>query len=203
MTTVRPDRAVPRGTFHSTFHPEFQPYGPHYRESSRFDFLRNRSANAPDTFDSKSRATKQGVQLVKREKQVWTRYITDRFAKGLPNWALLPGDVEQEIQAVRDHVASQSEAAYQRRTNRRSTGGEGAYARLETAEDGHSASNGADLEHASLLDWCREFCQSPLLLKEFRLQKVVYGWEPDPLLVGQSSCCPVMYIEAYSSWFGV
>ena len=134
---------------------------------------------------------------------MWTRYIGDRFAKGLPNWALLPGEVEQEIQAVRDHVVSQSEAANQRRTNGRSTGGDGAYTRLETVEDGYSASNGAELEHASLLDWCREFCQSPLPLKEFRLQKVVYGWEPDPLLVGQSSCCPAMCIEAYSLSSGV
>ena len=91
LITARPDRAVPRGTFNSTFHPEFRPYGPHYRETSWLDWLRGRSTNASDTFDSKSRATKPGVRFVKREKHVWKRLsaarrkgvaVMDTFATG-------------------------------------------------------------------------------------------------------------------------
>ena len=201
LITARPDRAVPRGTFNSTFHPEFRPYGPHYRETSWLDWLRGRSTNASDTFDSKSRATKPGVRFVKREKHVWKRLSAARFAKGLPSWTPLPQDVEQEIQAVRDCVRSQSEASYQTSSHGRSANTDGVYERLETMEDGHSASNGAELENATLLDWCREFCQSPLPLKEFRLQKVVYGWEPGALLAGWSSFCPMKCIEAYSAAF--
>jgi hypothetical protein len=125
------------------------------------------------------------VRLVKREKQVWIKYITERFAKGLPSWAPLPDEIEQEIQAIRDHETSMSEAAYQKRMHRRNTGRDAAYEQLGEAEDGYPAPKGSDLEHASLLDWCREFCESSQPLKEFKLQKVVYGWEPNPLLIGE------------------
>lgn len=88
-----------------------------------------------------------------------------------------------------------SEAAYEKRLHRRNTGRDAAYEQLGEAEDGYPAPKGSDLEHATLLDWCREFCESALPLKEFKLQKVVYGWEPNPLLVGEwflidKGCCP-------------
>jgi hypothetical protein len=151
-----------------------------------FNFLGKRSGNVPLDFEVvKSRATKPGIRLVRQEKKLWTRYIAERFAKGLPPWTPLPDEFVKSIQDVRDRVSKKWESRYHRSIRRHD--GTAEYARLDQAEDGYSpVAEDAHLEHATLFEWCQEFCRSRQSLREFRFQKHVYGWEPGPLLVGKS-----------------
>jgi hypothetical protein len=173
LLTARPDRPAQRGTFHSTFHPDFKPYGSHYRERSLFNFFRQSSDDLSLREDAKSRATKPGIRPVRQEKKLLHEYITDRITKGLPFWTPWPEELVKNIQKVRDQVINDGSAQY---------------TRLHGMEDGHFPAAQVEdiqLEHASLRDWCEEFCRSSQPLKEFRLQKQVYGWPYPSLLIGK------------------
>lgn len=124
-------------------------------------------------------------------------YINDRATKGLPSWTPWPEELVKNIQKVRDQVAKKSEARHLRNARRqaiRLNNGSAQYQRLGQTEDGYSPAapvDGGQLEHASLRDWAEEFCRSSQPLKEFRLQKQVYGWDYSSLLVGK---CPISFV---------
>lgn len=186
--TARPDRAAPRGTFHSTYHPDFKPYGSHYREHPLLEFFGRPSDDNCVGEDAKSRATKPGIRPVRLERKLLHEYINDRFTKGLPFWTPWPEKLVKDVQRVRDEVLKKSEARHLRsRQGIRLNDGTAQYTRLDQTENGYSPAaqtEAAQLEHATLLEWCEEFCRSSQPLKEFRLQKHVYGWEYQSLLVG-------------------
>ncbi|KAJ9105137.1 hypothetical protein QFC19_003595 [Naganishia cerealis] len=194
LTTVRPDRAVSRGTYPYTFHPEYKPYGPHYTPHALLDAI-GRWLGGTRSFepaDAKALATKPGVQPVRQERNLLDKYNRERRGKGLPYWAPRPENLVQAIKAIRDQVRQRSDAKYQKAI-RRQAGSHGAgsaeYSRVDQLEEGHL--DEADLEHATLLDWCQEFCRSSQPLKEFRIYKNVYGWEFDSLHVGE---CLILYL---------
>ncbi|KAJ9106222.1 hypothetical protein QFC21_001366 [Naganishia friedmannii] len=185
LTTIRPDRAVPRGTHHSTFHPGYQPYGPHYRPGrflSAIDRWSRKDSDSPSE-DRKTLATKPGIRPVRQERNLMKDYIRKRHAQGLPPWAPWPENLVQAVEGVRDQIRGYSEATHDRATRRRTGHGETEsmeYSRIAQVEEGQVA-EAALLEHATLRDWCQEFCASKQPLKEFYFYKLPYGWEWDSL----------------------
>lgn len=190
LMTPRPDRPVQRGTFYSTFHPDFKPYGSYYQERSLLNLFR-RSTDDLSLEDAKSRATRPGIRPVRQERKLLKEYINDRAAKGLPFWTPWPEALVKDIHKVRDQVAKQSEARYLRSARRQAIRLHGQYEQLSQTEDGYTPAPQVEdaqldsLEHACLRDWCEEFCRSSQPLKEFRLQKHIYGWNTSSLLVGK------------------
>ncbi|KAJ9124185.1 hypothetical protein QFC22_000982 [Naganishia vaughanmartiniae] len=186
LTTVRPDRAVPRGTHHSTFHPEYRPYGSHYRPNRFFGAIDSwtRRNSGPQSEDAKSLATKPGIRPVQQERKLLKTYILDRHGQGLPPWAPWPESLVQAIQGVRDQVRKVSEAKHARSIRSRAGGGATdsvEYSRIGQLEDGQI--DEVVLDHATLGQWCQEFCASRQPLKEIRLHKHLYGWEWNSLNV--------------------
>lgn len=113
------------------------------------------------------------------------KYIRERHGEGLPPWAPWPESLVQAVQEVRDQVRRASEAKFDK-VNRRRPGGDGTqseYLRIDQAEEGNGDTT--ELEHATLRNWCENFCRDERPLKEFRVYKNVYGWDFDSLHVGK------------------
>lgn len=138
---------------------------------------------------------------MRQERKLLREYINDRFTEGLPFWSPWPEKLVKDVQRVRDEVSKKSEARHLRSARRqaiRLNDGTAQYTRLGQTEDGYSPAaqtEPAQLEHATLLEWCEEFCRSSQPLKEFRLQKHVFGWQYRSLLVGKSALSPLALVH--------
>lgn len=166
-----------------------------------FKFFGKSSGDSSLERHAKSRATKPGIRPVRQERKLLREHINDRFTEGLPFWSPWPEKLVKDVQRVRDEVSKKSEARHLRSARRqaiRLNDGTAQYTRLGQTEDGYSPAaqtEPAQLEHATLLEWCEEFCRSSQPLKEFRLQKHVFGWQYRSLLVGKSALSPLALVH--------